>query len=358
MLLPALTTLALLTVAEPFTLKTGDRVVFLGGGFIEQERLHGYFEARLTSRFPNADVRFRNLGWGGDTVKGTARTSGYQNPDGFARLLKEVQEEKPTVLILGYGMNESFDGERGLDSFTADYAKLLDKLEPLGAKIIMVAPNSHEDLGRPFPDPATHNRDLARYAKAVVDLAEKRKHRAVHLFIWFHDSKGYTINGTQLNGRGYYLASRAFEITVEIPAVTRWVVGFDKVLKLNDVEISPVPGDEVLAMAAGLKPGRYRLQIDGREAATATAAQFEDGVPLRSPLLFERWERLRQAIVAKNETWYRRWRPFNDHSRHWNYLKGDYALYDKEIVEAELNIAKLRRPTTQQWEIIRVGDEK
>src|SRR5438552_764543 len=106
--------------AARFALKDGDRVVFLGSGFIEQERLHGRLETLLTSRHPDARLLFRNLGWAGDTVRGAARTGGYQNPDGLARLLKEVRDLKPTVVFLGYGMNESFDGARGLARFIAD----------------------------------------------------------------------------------------------------------------------------------------------------------------------------------------------------------------------------------------------
>src|SRR5438477_12982594 len=115
----------------PFALKDGDRVIFLGNGFIEQDRVHGHLETRLSSRYPDARIVFRNLGWAGDTVRGNARTGGYQNPDGLARLLKEVQEGKPSVLLLGYGMNESFAGPQGLAGFVKDYDQLLSKLGPL-----------------------------------------------------------------------------------------------------------------------------------------------------------------------------------------------------------------------------------
>src|SRR5690348_16823958 len=82
--------------AARFVLRDGDRVVFLGDGFLEQERLYGYLETRLTARHPGLRLVFRNLGWPGDTVRGTARTSGYQNPNGLGRLLKEVRDLKPT----------------------------------------------------------------------------------------------------------------------------------------------------------------------------------------------------------------------------------------------------------------------
>ena len=161
---------ACLEAGEPpknFTLKNGDRVIFLGNGFIEQERVHAHLETLLVSRHPNADILFRNLGWGGDTVRGLARTGGYQNPEGLARVHKEVQELKPTVLFLGYGMNESFDGPPGLAGFIEDYEQLLTKLAPLKARIVVLSPTYHEDLGRPLPDPAEHNGNLEEYTAAL-----------------------------------------------------------------------------------------------------------------------------------------------------------------------------------------------
>src|SRR5687767_14518266 len=164
--------------AEPlprFELRAGDRVVLLGSGLIEQERRHGYLETRLSRRVPEGSLVFRNLGWAGDTVRGIARTSGYQNPEGFARLLKEVQDYKPTVLFIGYGMNEAFEGPAGLPGFREDYAKLLAKLAPLKARIVLLSPTYQEDLDQPFPDPAAHNRDVEKYVAAIRQLAEEHK---------------------------------------------------------------------------------------------------------------------------------------------------------------------------------------
>src|SRR5258708_39571190 len=90
-----------------FSLKNGDRIVLLGNGLIEQERHHGHLETMLISRHPGADIVLRNLGWGGDTVRGGARTGGYQNPEGPARLLQEASDLEPTVVVLGYRLNQS-----------------------------------------------------------------------------------------------------------------------------------------------------------------------------------------------------------------------------------------------------------
>ena len=71
---------------------------------------------------------------------------------------KLVAEYKPTVLLINYGMTESFFGPDKLPEFTANYNKMLDALcEAAGTsprKLVLMSPNYHEDLGRPLPDPA------------------------------------------------------------------------------------------------------------------------------------------------------------------------------------------------------------
>ncbi len=53
-------------------------------------------------------------------------------------------------------------------------------------------------------------------------------------------------------------------------------------------------------------------------------------------------EELRRAIVKCNELFYRRWRPFNDHSRHWGFMAKDFQLYDEEVAAQERVIDQLR----------------
>src|SRR5690348_31547 len=116
-------------------LRDGDRVVFLGGALIEREQIGGYIETMLTTRFPKQNVVFWNLGYSGDTVSGDARGlctgwSTFESPEqGLNRLRKIFREISPTVLIVNYGMNESFGGPQKLEDFIAGYNKLLDMLE-------------------------------------------------------------------------------------------------------------------------------------------------------------------------------------------------------------------------------------
>ena len=91
-------------------MKDGDRVVLVGGTLIERERRYGYWEVALPAAYPDKNITFRNLGWSGDDVWGDARASFGTRADGFKALQDHVLALKPTVVILAYGGNESFDG--------------------------------------------------------------------------------------------------------------------------------------------------------------------------------------------------------------------------------------------------------
>lgn len=128
LLLAALTSASLLTAAEParFELRDGDRVVLLGDGLIEQEQYAGWWELMLTTSWPDRHVIFRNLGWSGDTPAGASRCglslvqAGYEpEGEGFRQLQQQLEQTRPTVLIVGYGMASMLEG--GLDGATPFY---------------------------------------------------------------------------------------------------------------------------------------------------------------------------------------------------------------------------------------------
>jgi len=115
------------SAGEP-PLVDGDRVVFLGSTMVEREQRYGWWETALVTRFPDANVVFRNLGWSGDTVFGEAR-AGFGSPaDGFKQLKDLTLELKPTRIVVCYGLNESFAGKDGLERFRKQYEVLLDAL--------------------------------------------------------------------------------------------------------------------------------------------------------------------------------------------------------------------------------------
>ncbi|MFO0866039.1 MAG: hypothetical protein U0744_15550 [Gemmataceae bacterium] len=63
---------------EPFVLKDGDRVIFLGNGVIEQEHAFGHLETRLTRRWPKANRDLPQHGLG-DTVRASPAPAASNN---------------------------------------------------------------------------------------------------------------------------------------------------------------------------------------------------------------------------------------------------------------------------------------
>ena len=200
----------------PFELRDGDRVAFLGDGLIEGEQHHGWIELMLTTRFPDRAVTFRNLGWSGDTPAGESRfglsllQAGREPADeGWNQLVRQIEEAKPTVVLVGYGMASSFAGEAGLAGFRADYGRVLDVIARVspGARVVLLSPIPHERLGTPWPDGSSHNAQLAAYARAVGELAAERGARHVPLFDLLRNpapaSGPLTSNGIQPVGPGY-----------------------------------------------------------------------------------------------------------------------------------------------------------
>jgi lysophospholipase L1-like esterase len=203
------------TEPTPFELKDGDRVAFIGGTFIEREQAYSYLETLLRTRWPERNTVFRNLGWSGDNVFGASRGYFEGADAGFARLTKIVHELKPTVIFVGYGMTESFDGEAGLPTFRSGLNRMLDMLKDLNAReTVLIGPIQHEKLPPPLPDPAEHNKWLRAYADAMKDIASKRGMRFVDLYELTAPQPKTRIavplteNGIHLTPRGYWFAAR------------------------------------------------------------------------------------------------------------------------------------------------------
>ncbi len=207
------------TTPAAFELKEGDRVVFLGDRLIEGEQTEGWIEVMLTTRFADRNVTFRNLGWSGDTPAGDSRfglslLQAGREPanEGWTQLVKQIEEAKPTVVFVGYGMASSFDGEAGLPKFKSDYLRLLDAIEQAApnARCVLLTPLRHAALGTPWPAPAAHHAQLAAYAGAVADIGRERGLRLVPLFD-AAATRVSTANGIHPDARGYRALAEIIE---------------------------------------------------------------------------------------------------------------------------------------------------
>jgi lysophospholipase L1-like esterase len=288
--------------AEPprFAWKDGDRVVLIGDTLIERDQEYGYLEALITFSNPDKTITFRNLGWSGDTVGGIARAGFGKPEEGYRHLLEHVRALEPTVLIVGYGMTDSFDGAVGLPRFKKGMRPLLDDLAGTRARLVLLAPIGHENLGPPLPDPARHNDDLKLYRDAIEELAHERG-------AWFVD-----------------LADKLAK-AASATEPSRRIALTDDGIHLNE------RGYSRLAWVIASEFGLY-----------GPAPPYAAGN--------RRLEQIRQAVIAKNRLYFYRWRPQNE-----TYLFGfrkheqgknarEIPLFDPLVAEKEQEIARLKEP--------------
>jgi lysophospholipase L1-like esterase len=215
------------TAAPPpggWSLRDGDRVVFLGDTFVEREGDRGFIETAIVTAHPGASLTFRNLGWSGDTVWAESRGVFDQPAKGYARMLALVRELDPTIVFVAYGRNESYKGAAGLPAFRTQLEKLCDDLRgaraggtaavgdappSAGVRLVLVTPHRFETA-----DAAARNASLATYCDAIRAVAVAQRAGLVDLFAEptgpTAAASARTENGVHLSDAGYAAAAEAF----------------------------------------------------------------------------------------------------------------------------------------------------
>ena len=355
--------------------KDNDKIAFLGNTFIERAQKYGYIETAITAANPDKNLTFRNLGWSGDTVFGHSRSYFGPPKEGFERLQKLIEEEKPTLMLLNYGANASYEGEAGvakivsnnpandryeseagIEKFIAGYERLIQMLQKASpdARIALLTPLPQEGLvpsAPGFSDKAlrsiiwNQNRKLSNYRNAIVKLGMKHGFEVVDLFKAFGEGKQFTLGnaGVELTNNGIHLSESGYWLAVPYiqsafgQSGPHWTYNYDK-KQGEKVEITihpkklPCPtfpkdlsrnmlktefysklGQNV--QIKNLPLGRWKLSTkSGRTLKIAEAKDWAAGIPLyRSNMPdAQQAEQLRQVIIQKNRLFFHKHRPQNE----------------------------------------------
>lgn len=195
----------LLSAASPVWTATQDEtVVLLGDTFFERDYRQGHLETALTIATAGKNIRFRNLGWSGDTPRCESRSYFGPPAEGFDRLRKQLEEIKPTTIIACYGAVDTFEGEAGLESFLASYKTLLQMIQSsCGAKVILMSPPAVSRDAQRYPALADHNAERERYSAAIAQLASSLSLGYADLFAQMKDKNLATINGVTFTDQDY-----------------------------------------------------------------------------------------------------------------------------------------------------------
>lgn len=387
--------------AKPL-IKSGDRVVFIGGTFIERMQNYGHVEAEISSRV--SGVTYRNLGWSGDNVWGESRAVFGTVAQGFERLQRDLTLAQPSVIIVCYGANEAHEGPSGLDRFVAGYQTLLQALKLHETPIVIIAPRYSENLGPPLPDPQSYNANLKLYIDAIVALASSTNLPVIHLSereppedagiqsemkpkSWrvLPAHSGLTSNGLHFTSHGYQVLARRIADGLRLPKSILNVTEKDgKNVKVSEYKSTPESVSFVMTMDrigslellsgqgqeqtlanklsmkfSSLRSGKYSIYIDGTNVFRTTANQLKSGISLSSSFQQSDVKEAYELTAEKNMMFFHRHRPQNE-----TYLflfrkheQGNNAVevprFDPIVDELEKKIQKIQNSSSYRVEIRR-----
>ncbi|MFM7594107.1 MAG: GDSL-type esterase/lipase family protein, partial [Isosphaeraceae bacterium] len=341
--------------------RDGDMVAWIGDTFVEREPSYAYLETWLTTRFPNRAFRMRNLGWSADTVKCESRARFGTAKDGFEHLVNTLAVVKPTIVVLQYGTNDSQAGAAGLQEFLSDYRRLISEIRGRfkPRQLFLATPMPPARLLSATAD-AARKKNLDLYAEAIRNLAPEVQAEVIDFNTAAariaarneEEFRKISDNGVNLSNLGYWRLLSTIDRDIfgfsEKPLKFRLTQDRDSVVTIPASQSSiafefqtkpgtssarfeirrvqlpapvaprasgddrPGPAPGWMFQFPGLADGRYRLELDGKPAATASAKAWAEGISVGEDPDAARVEQIRQHVMRKNELFFHRWRPQNE----------------------------------------------
>lgn len=372
--------------ADALEFKQRERILFLGSSLFENELEKGYLEFAISSRWPDKDLTFRNLGWTGDNVFAEARSTFTSPPTPYQQLFQQIRSTNPDHVLVAYGGVESQKGEAGLNEFVNGLEVLIDSIDALGAQTILLS-TIPVKLAGSQENTAIQNKNLKLYADAISSLATKRKKRYVDLYTSLAGNNGdiYLENGIHLNDEGYYFLAQVLEqafgwpprastITVNAGKSKATASGPAKIISNDGNRVAfsveepvlPLPvadggqADEqasVSLQVRGLADGYYILAENGRQLVTASATDWAKGIVLDHGISQEQAAKISGYIVKKNELFFEQYRPLNRTYilgfRSYEQGRHKQGLEDLDLIiawlEGQINLH--RKPVVKTYEL-------
>ena len=186
-------------------LASDSMTVFYGNSFIERLQENGTLEALLHAADPDKKQQFRSMAYTGDQVHFRIRTSRFG-----IHMAYLVDQWKADRVVMGFGMNESFEGSAGLAKFEKDlnsYLTLILSRHPESSYYLLSPIAIEEGHSRFFPNVAERNADILAYTKVMDAVSKKHGVTFVDLYeattdLYKKSEGSLTTNGMHLNDVG------------------------------------------------------------------------------------------------------------------------------------------------------------
>ncbi len=223
---------------EKLVVNKGDSIVIIGSGMASRMNHFGHFETELYLRFPDKDIKIRNMGDEGNTPgfrphPGRNQEEQYAFPGAKELLPLSLQApSKPQghfetpdqwltrlgadTIVAFFGYNSSFGGANDVSRYKNELEAfvrhtLSQKYNGKGVpQLALVSPTAVQDLSGNYsvPDGKEINENLKLYSDAMKEIAEANGALYVDTFTpskgWYAESDTeLTIDGALMNDAGY-----------------------------------------------------------------------------------------------------------------------------------------------------------
>ncbi len=189
---------------SPIDLRPNDVVAFLGGENLLRVQRAGFLETFLSKSHADANLRFRDLTWEGDTVEVQTTIHERWREERYGDWPQQLSHIGATVVWAQFGKMESLAGPGQLDSFEEHYETLIKQWQASVDRITLLTPIAFEPTaGSHQPNLTDANQTLARYVKVIRKLAARHKLGFINLFEptrrAIRQGKRWTDNGLHLS---------------------------------------------------------------------------------------------------------------------------------------------------------------
>lgn len=383
---------ASITCHSDCLLKPGDRMVFLGDSITEQRNYTRFVMDYFALRYPGQKIEFRNAGWVSDTAVG-----------GLKRLQRDVLDLKPTVVSICYGMNDagvSAYNQATYDRYIGAMKELIDTLHKRNIRVVLITAGCVDESKASRL--AGYNATLGQFAKQLCEFAAKENVPCYNI----HDPMLQMLNAAKAADPGFVMmndgvhpnhsghivmaygllkalgcAGSASGLAIDAKAskaecdrckveglnVTESEITFkrtDDALPLyldddawNSVKYFP-PIEEFDAYklkVTGLKPGNWKLSVEGAAIGTYTDEELANSINLAAAP--GPWKQLGSDVnditTDQEGVYYTRWRQLQLGQI------PDFASKEKQALLSKLDsyvatreadrIARATKPNTWTW---------
>jgi lysophospholipase L1-like esterase len=148
---------ALPCAAADFFFKDGDKIVMMGDSITEQHLYSSYVEAWSLTRFPAWNLRFFNVGIGGDGA-----------PGGNNRFKRDVLPYAATAITVDFGMN---DAGGDYKNFMVSLQGIADQTKAANIRVAWCSPQACENPEDKLAIATAGNRNLEKFSEGVKQTA-------------------------------------------------------------------------------------------------------------------------------------------------------------------------------------------